>query len=84
MALNYIENPNIKGHRIKQLIQTIIEEGHPGKWVVVDATKSKTQKEYGNIHHKFYQYRNRYKNMEWAVHHGENNYSIICKEKEMP
>ncbi len=82
MTLNYIENPKIKGFRIKELIKTIIEEGHPGKWVVVDTTNGKTEKEYRNIHNKFYQCRNRYTNMEWAVHHGENNYSIICREKE--
>ena len=82
MTLKYIENPNIKGFRIKKLIQTIIEEGLVGKWVVVDTTDGKTDREYRNIHNKFYQYRARYTNMEWAVHHGENNYSIVCREKE--
>lgn len=82
MTLKYIENPNIKGFRIKQLIQTIIEEGLVGKWVVVNATDGKTDREYRNIHNKFYQCRTRYTNMEWAVHHGENNYSLICREKE--
>ena len=82
MTLNYIENPNIKKHRVKELIQTIIEEGHPGKWVVVDASDGKTHQEYKKTHNRFYQYRNRYRNMEWAVHNGENNYSIICREKE--
>ena len=82
MKLQYIENPNIKKFRIKELIQTIIEEGHPGKWVVVTTTNGKTEKEYRKIHNKYYQYKNRYANMEWAVHKGENNYSIICREKE--
>lgn len=81
MTLNYIKNPVIKTHKIKELMQTILEEGLPGEWVVVDTTNSKTEKEYKNIYVKFYQCRNRYKNMEWAVHHGENNYSIICREK---
>lgn len=82
MILQYIENPNIKKHKIKEIIQTIIEEGPPGKWVIVISTDGKTQKEYRNIHNKFYQYKNRYRNMEWAVHNGENNYSIICRERE--
>ena len=82
MILQYIENPVIKKQRIKEIIQTIIEEGPPGKWVIVDTTKNKSEKEYKNMYNKFYQYRNRYKNMEWAVHHDENNYSIICREKE--
>jgi SRSO17 transposase len=84
MTLNYIDNPNIKRHKIKELVQTIIEEGLPNKWVIVDTTDGKTEKEYKNIHNKFHQCKNRYKNMEWAVHNGENNYSIICREKEMP
>tara|TARA_R110002126_G_scaffold283129_1_gene432191 strand:+ start:364 stop:618 length:255 start_codon:yes stop_codon:yes gene_type:complete len=82
MKLNYIENPNIKKYRIKELIQTIIEKGHPGKWVIITTTENKTEKEYKNIHNKFYQCKNRYINMEWAVHNGENNYSIICRKKE--
>ena len=83
MTLNYIENPNIKGFRIKELIKTIIEEGPPGKWVIVITTDSKTEKEYKNVHNKFHQYKNRYRNIEWAVHNGEDNYSIICREREM-
>ena len=82
MTLKYIENPNIKKQRIKELIQTIIEEGHPGKWVIVDSTNGKTEKEYKNMHNKFHQYKNRYQNMEWAVHTSEDNYSVICREKE--
>lgn len=82
MILQYIENPNIKKHKIKEIIEAIIEEGPPGKWVIVIATDSKTEKEYKNVHNKFYQYKNRYRNMEWAVHNGEKNYSIICREKE--
>ena len=84
MILQYIENPNIKKHKIKEIIQTIIEEGPPGKWVIVITTDGKTEKEYKNVHNKFHQYKNRYRNMEWAVHNGEDNYSIICREKEMP
>jgi len=83
MTLNYIDNPNIKRHKIKKLIQTIIEEGLPNKWVIVHTTDGKTEKEYKNIHNKFHQCKNRYTNMEWAVHNGENNYSLICREKEM-
>ena len=82
MTLNYIKNPVIKTHRIKELMQTILEEGLPGEWVVVDTTNGKTEKEYRSIHNKFHQCKNRYKNMEWAVHRGENNYSIICRKKE--
>jgi hypothetical protein len=44
MILQYIENPNIKKHRIKEIIQTIIEEGPPGKWVIVDYYKWKNRK----------------------------------------
>lgn len=40
MILQYIENPVIKKQRIKEIIQTIIEEGPPGKWVIVDTTKT--------------------------------------------
>jgi hypothetical protein len=50
--------------------------------VIVITTDGKTEKEYKNVHNKFHQYKNRYRNMEWAVHTGENNYSIICREKE--
>ena len=82
MKLQYIENPNIRKFRIKELIKTIIEEGLVGKWVVVTTTNGKTEKEYSNIHNKYYQCKNRYLNMEWAVHKGENNYSIICRERE--
>jgi len=83
MTLNYIDNPNIKRHKIKQLIQTIIEEGLPGKWAIVATTNGKTEKEYKNIHNKYHQCKNRYTNMEWAVHNGENDYSLICREREM-
>lgn len=82
MILQYIENPNIKKYKIKEIIEAIIEEGPPGKWVIVITTNNKTEKEYKNVHNKFYQYKNRYRNMEWAVHTDENNYSIICREKE--
>ena len=82
MKLQYIENPNIRKFRIKELIKTIIEEGLVGKWVVVTTTNGKTEKEYRNIHNQYHQCKNRYSNMEWAVHTGENNYSIICREKE--
>lgn len=82
MTLQYIENPNMKKYKIKEIINAIIREGHPGKWVIVITTDNKTEKEYRNVHNKFYQYRNRYRDMEWAVHHGENNYSIICRERE--
>ena len=84
MILQYIENPNIKKHKIKEIIQAIIEEGPLGKWVIVITTDGKTEKEYKNVHNKLHQYKNRYRSMEWAVHTGENNYSIICREKEMP
>ena len=82
MKLQYIENPNIRKFRIKELIKTIIEEGLVGKWVVVTTTNGKTEKEYRNIHNKYYQCKNRYLNMEWAVHTSEDNYSVICREKE--
>lgn len=81
MILQYIENPNIKKHRIKEIIQTIIQEAPDGKWVIVATTDGKTEKEYKRLHNKYYQYKNRYINMEWAVHNGESNYSIICREK---
>jgi hypothetical protein len=44
MILQYIENPNIKGFRIKELIKTIIEEGPPGKWVIVVTTDRQNRK----------------------------------------
>ncbi len=82
MILQYIENPNIKKYKIKEIIETIIKEGSPGKWVIVITTDSKTEKEYKNTHNKFHQYKNRYRNMEWAVHTSEDNYSIICRKIE--
>ena len=82
MTLNYINNPVIKTNEVKKLVQTIIEEGIPGKWVVIFTTQSNTKKEYGSTYNKKNVHERRYKNMEWAIHHGDDNYSIICRKKE--
>ena len=82
MTLNYINNPIIKTNHIKKLVQTIIDEGVPYKWVAIFTTQSNTKAEYNSAYYKKNVHEQRYKNMEWAIHHGDDNYSIICREKE--
>ncbi len=82
MTLNYINNPVIKKHKIKELIKIITEEGIPHQWVIIDTTKDKTLKEYRNMYNRYGQHRKRYINFEWAIHHGDDNYSIICRKIE--
>lgn len=72
----------MKINTIQKLIQTIINKGIPYEWVIIFTTQSKTQKDYGQAHNRMYGYKQRYTNMEWGVHHGDDNYSIICREKE--
>jgi hypothetical protein len=84
MTLEYIEDPNIRTHKIKAMVKEIMLSAETDRWIIIYTTETKEEKELSKARNKSTNYRNVYSMypLQWAVHEGENNYSLIVKKLE--
>ena len=84
MTLEYIENPNIKViHKNKKKIIELMESGEFYKWIIICTSEGKTPRDKSKLQVRKSNFRHQYKEytqVEWDLHEGENNYSIIARK----
>jgi len=80
MKINYIENPVIKTHKIKPFVKALMDTGEFDKWAILVTSETKSEKILKTFSTRMTSYRKNYPQIEWAIHHGKNNYSIICRK----
>jgi hypothetical protein len=80
MKIDYIENPVIRTHRVKAFVKTLINTGEFDKWAILVSSTTKSERTLKQFQSKVCGYRKQYPQIEWAINHGENNYSIICRK----
>jgi hypothetical protein len=80
MKIDYIENPVIRTHRVKAFVKTLINTGEFDKWAILVSSTTKSERTLKLFQSKVGGYRKQYPQVEWAINHGENNYSIICRK----
>lgn len=84
MTLEYIENPNIKViHKNKKKIVELMESGEFYRWIIICTSEGKTTKDKSKLQVRKANFRQQYKEytqVEWDLHEGENNYSIIVRK----
>ena len=84
MTLEYIENPNIKViHTNKKKIVELMESGEFYRWIIICTSEGKTTKDKSKLQVRKANFRQQYKEytqVEWDLHEGENNYSIIVRK----
>ena len=80
MKIDYIENPVIRTHRVKAFVKTLINTGEFDKWAILVSSTTKSERTLKPFQSKVGGYRKQYPQVEWAINHGENNYSIICRK----
>jgi hypothetical protein len=83
MKFTYIDTPKTTKHKVKAFVKQFMATGEWNKWVVVHTTKGKTPTELANTRQRVYGYRGSYMALQWEVHHGEDNYSIICRKEQI-
>lgn len=84
MKIDYIENPVIRTYRVKSFVKALMDTGEFDKWAILETSETKSQKVLSNFCAKVFQYRRNYPYVQWAINHGENNYSIICRKVLKP
>ena len=81
MTLEYIENPVIKIiHRNKKKIIELMESGEFNRWIIICTSEAKTTKDKSKLQVRKANFRQQYKEftqIEWELHEGKDNYSII-------
>jgi hypothetical protein len=84
MTLEYIENPVIKViNKNKRKITELMESGEFNKWIIICTSEAKTAKDRSSLQVRKANFRQQYKEytqVEWDLHEGESNYSIIARK----
>ena len=83
MKFTYIESPKINSHAVKAFVKEFMATGEWNKWVVLHTTEGNTSKELSIISQRVYGYRQRYASLQWDIHHGKDNFSIICRKEQI-
>jgi hypothetical protein len=82
MKFTYIDTPKTSTHKFKAFVKEFMDTGEWDKWVIVHTTKGKTPKELSSMRQRLYQTRQRYTSLQWDIHHGKDNFSIICRKEQ--
>ena len=82
MKFTYIDTPKTSTHQVKAFVKQFMDTGEWNKWVVVYTTKGKTPKELASMRQRLYAYRRRYVSLQWEIHRGKDNFSIICRKEQ--
>ena len=84
MTLEYIENPVIKIiHKNKKKIIELMESGEFNRWIIICTSEAKTTKDKSKLQVRKANFRQQYKEftqIEWELHEGKDNYSIIVRK----
>ena len=85
MTLEYIENPVINVvNKHKKKITELMESGEFNKWIIICTSEAKTTKDRSKLQVRKANFRQQYKfqftQIEWELHEGKDNYSIIVRK----
>jgi hypothetical protein len=85
MTLEYIENPVMSIRKIgtKEKVMELIEFGILDQWAIISSSETNTKSERKKMSIRTCNFRisyEQYTQIEWALHIGENNYSIIARK----
>jgi hypothetical protein len=85
VTLEYIDNPVLSIRKIgtKEKVMEIMEFGLLDQWVIICSSETNTKADRKKMSVRTCNFRisyEEYTQIEWALHIGENNYSIIARK----